>query len=70
MMKKLQQEEQQEAPAPGMKAGQKGESFSSLVYTTSFRTPEATDNRCFNFAFTTGIPSTISLSIFHPPCLV
>lgn len=67
MMKKLQQEEKKEAPAPGMKAEQKGESFSSLVYTSFVHTPETIVNRCFNFAFKTGTPANITLSIFHPP---
>lgn len=67
LMKKLQQEEQQQAPAPGMKAEQKGEPFSSLVYNTIIKTPETYANRCFGFAFTTGTPANIAVSIFHPP---
>lgn len=67
MMKKLQQEEEQQAPAPGMKAEQKGETFSSLVYNTIIQTPETIANRCFGFAFTTGTPANIAVSIFHPP---
>lgn len=69
MMKKLQEEEQKQAPAPGMKAEQKGETFSSLVYTTVIRIPETDINRCFNFAFTIGTPANISLSIFRPPSI-
>jgi hypothetical protein len=67
MMKKLQEEEQKQAPAPGMKAEQKGETFSSQVYTTVLTIPETGVNGCFNFAFTIGTPANISLSIFHPP---
>lgn len=67
MMKKLQQEEQQQAPAPGMKAEQKGESFSSLVYTSIIQTPVTAANRCFVFSFTNGTPANIAVSIFHPP---
>lgn len=67
MMKKLQQEEEQQAPAPGMKAEQKGETFSSLVYNTIIQTPETTANRCFSFAFTTGTPASFAMGIFHPP---
>jgi hypothetical protein len=67
MMKKIQQEEQKQAPAPGMKAEQKGENFSSQIYTTVLMIPESDVNRCFSFAFTTGVPVNISISIFHPP---
>ena len=69
MMKKLQQEEQKQAPAPGMKAEQKGETFSQVVYIAALCTPETDANRCFRFAFTTGTPANISLSIFHPPSI-
>ncbi len=69
MMKKLQQEEQKQTPAPGLKAQQKGESFSTLLYKTVLRVPETTANRCFSFAFTTGTPVNVSLSIFHPPSI-
>ena len=70
MMKKLQQEEQQQAPVQGLKAGQKAESFSSLVYNSSLSVIEAEAHRCFQFAFSTGIPVNNSSSIFHPPSLV
>lgn len=70
MMKKLQQQEQQQSPVPGMKAEQKGETFSSLVYNTIIQTPETNVNRCFGFAFTIGIPAGIAVSIFHPPSFV
>ena len=70
VMKKLQQEEQKQAPAPGMKAEQKGETFSSLVYNTIIQTPETTANCCFGFAFTTGTPVHNAASIFHPPSLI
>lgn len=68
--KKLLQEEQKQAPAPGMKAEQKSESFSSLLYNTLLSTPEMDAQGCFGFAFSTGIPVNNSASIFHPPSLV
>jgi hypothetical protein len=70
MMKKLQQEEQKQTPAPGLKVQQKAESFSSLLYNTVLRVPETDANRFFSFAFSSGTPITISLSIFHPPSFV
>ncbi len=70
MMKKLQEEEQKQAPAPGLKAGQKGENFSSQVNTTVLTIPETGVGSCFNFAFTTGTPANISLSVFRPPSIV
>ena len=69
MMKKLQEEEQKQAPVPGMKAEQKGESFSSLLYSTVLSIPETDAGRCFGYALCTGIPVNSSASIFHPPSL-
>lgn len=70
MMKKLQQEEQKQAPAPGMKAEQKGETFTSSSSISLLSIPHINDDSYRGFAFSSGKPLSIALSIFHPPSLV